>query len=127
MGYIEQDAFNPVNMWTIVTSILILAVASGLAALAFKRPGGYRVMSKWLILTCVGVFLVLLGYGYGHFRAQFKTGKADANNGLPFSEHQMVVVVLCLVVFLQLLRWLPELIKREGKNEADKNKPSKGE
>lgn len=112
-------------MWKVVVLILIFAAASGLVVLAYKRPNGYRAVSKWLLLVCLGIFLVLLGYGYGHFRAQFKTGKTDANNGLPFSEHAMVVVVLCIVVFLQLLRWLPELTKRERQPEEKKDKLKK--
>jgi len=105
-------------MWKVIAVILILAVAGGLMIFAYKNPGGYRTLSKWLIYVCLGTFLLLLGYSYGHFKAQFKTGNMDANNGLPFTEHQMVYVVLCLVLFLQLLRWLPELTKRKG--DADK-------
>jgi hypothetical protein len=112
-------------MWKVVALILILVVAGGLTVVAYKYPGGYKTLSRWLLFVCLGTFLLLLGYSYGHFRAQFKTGKTDANNGLPFTEHEMIYVVLGIVVFLQILRWLPELTKREGKNDAGKNEPPK--
>jgi hypothetical protein len=109
---------------TIAASLIVAAIV-GFTALAYKDPDAFQRVS-WLLMALVTAFLIAYigwfsGVQFASKRLQrfIKPGDLDAANkatDVGFDSDMMLLVVFAILLYLTLLRSLPEILGRNKKS-----------